>query len=124
MYICEGTKLRTDNRNRKVHSVEFTNTDPRVIKLFLEFLRKIINAEEQRIKAELFIYPDHDEEGLIEFWSKSTKIPKERFNKTIRLKQKNYKFKPNPLGTFKIRYHHKKHFLRIQDMINESFGEE
>lgn len=124
LYICEGTRARIDNKGRKNFSVEFTNKDPRTIKIFLEFLRKVIKAEEERIKAQLFIYPDHNEEKLILYWSELTKIPIRRFTKTIQLRQKNIRYKPNPLGTLKIRYHHKKHFLVIQDIITQIFGKE
>jgi hypothetical protein len=126
LYICEGTKARIlrTRKNQKIFAVEFTNTDPRVITIFLQFLRKIIKADENRIKAELFIYPDHNKNQLKTFWSKTTNIPPNRFQKTICLKQKNLKYKPNPLGILKIRYTHKTHFLKIQDLINAVFGSE
>lgn len=128
LYLCEGTRARITKRangqKQKIFAVEFTNMDPRVISLFLRFLRTVIKAEEERIKAELFIYPDHNELKLKKFWAKSTGIPLGRFNKTIRLRQKNFRFKPNPLGTLKIRYAHKKHFLKIQGIIEQVFGPE
>jgi hypothetical protein len=126
LYICEGTReritKRTNGQKQKIFAIEFTNMDPRVINIFLKFLRKVIKADEKRIKAELFIYPDHDEIQLKEFWAKLTDIPLGRFNKTIRLKQKNIKFKPNPLGILKIRYSHKKHFLKMRSIIEKVFG--
>lgn len=122
LYYGEGTKLRVDNRGYKVHAVEFTNKEPMMVKMFLKFLRGIIKAEEERIKAELFIYPDHSEKKLKLFWSKITEIPLKRFNKTIKLRQRNIRYNPNPLGTMKIRYCHKKHFLKIMSIIEEIFG--
>lgn len=122
LYLCEGTRLRTDNRGYKQFAVEFTNRDPRPILLFLKFLRNYINIDEDRLKAQLFIYPDHNEIKLLNFWSKLTGIPFSRFNKIIKLKQKNLRFKPNPLGTLKLRYHHKKHFLKISYLIEQVFG--
>lgn len=122
LYLCEGTRLRTDNRGFKQFAVEFTNKDPRAILLFLKFLRGYVHIQEERLKAQLFIYPDHKEIELLSFWSKSTEIPLSRFNKIIKLKQKNLRFKPNPLGTLKLRYHHKEHFLKISHLIEEIFG--
>lgn len=123
LYICEGTRKRIDNRGHTIQSVEFTNKDERTIKMFLRFLREVIKADEKRIKAELFIYPDHNESKLMDYWMKITSIPVSRFNKTIRLKQKNVRFKPNPFGTLKIRYCHKEHFLKINGIIETTFGE-
>ncbi len=122
LYLCEGTKERLLKDGRKIFAIEFTNTDPRVIKMFLRFLRKIIDPVESRIKAELFLYPDLSESKLKKFWSKVTKIPINRFQKTIFLKKKTSIFKANPLGTIKIRYSHKKHFLKIKGIINKIFG--
>ena len=67
LYLCEGTRGRIDNKGRKNFSVEFTNKDPRAIKIYLQFLRKVVNAIENRIKAQLFVYPDHNEISLKEF---------------------------------------------------------
>lgn len=122
LYLCEGTKERFLKNGRKIFAIEFTNTDPRAVKMFLKFLRKIIGSVESRIKAELFLYPDLNEERLKEFWSKETKITLDRFQKTIILKEKISGFKANPLGTIKIRYSHKKHFLIIKGIIKKVFG--
>lgn len=122
LYICEGTRLRIDNRGQKQYAVEFTNKDPRTILLFLKFLRQAVAIDEKRLKAQLFVYPDHDQIQLLNFWSKLTAIPYSRFNKIIKLKQKNLKFKPNPLGVLKLRYHHKEHFLKISQLIENIFG--
>ena len=122
LYLCEGTKERLVKSGGKIFAIEFTNTDPRTIQMFLRFLRKIISPEESRIKVELFLYPDLSEVKLKRFWSKVTKIPLNRFQKTIFFKKKVSVFKPNPLGTIKIRYSHKEHFLKIKGIINEVFG--
>lgn len=122
LYLCEGTKARLDNRGYTQYAIEFTNKDPRMIKLFMLFLRTIINAVEDRIKLQLFIYPDHNEMKLKTFWSNITHIPPTRFNKTIYLKQKNIRYRPNPLGTAKIRYTNKQDYLKIQAIIDQVFG--
>ncbi len=122
LYLCEGTKERLVMKNRKIFAVEFTNTDPRVIKMFMLFLRRIIIPDEERVKAELFLYPDLNEKLLKNYWSKVTNIPLNRFQKTIFFKKKTSLFKHNPLGTIKIRYSHKEHFLKIKGIINSVFG--
>lgn len=121
LYLCEGTKERSLKRGGKVFAVEFTNTDARTINMFLRFLREIIGADESRIKAELFIYPDLNENDLKRYWSDETRISLDRFQKTIVFKQKKSVFKPSPFGTIKIRYSHKEHFLKIKKLIDEIF---
>lgn len=118
LYACEGTKARIDKRyDRLIYSVELTNSDPNIIKIFRLFLDKIIKIDKKRIKGQLFFYPDLNETKLVKFWSGISAIPVSQFNKSICLKAKNGKFKSNPLGTFKIRYNSKKDFLKIQKII-------
>lgn len=125
LYLCEGTRMRLlrTQFNRKHYAIEFTNKEPRMMRVFMKFLREVIEPEEERVKAQLFVYPDLDEVRLKKYWSKVVHIPIRRFNKSILLVQKNQRFKPNPLGTLKIRYTHKEHFLKLQGIIDEVFGQ-
>ena len=92
------------------------------MRLFLSFLRRIIKIEESRLKGELFIYRDHEKNTLEKFWSRISGISLSRFNKTITLRAKNYKYKPNPNGTFKIRYHSKEAFQKLDSLIRNILG--
>jgi hypothetical protein len=123
IYACEGTKVRRDLRfkNHFIYSIELTNSHPAIIQIFMKFLREILTINEERLRGQLFVYPDHNKEELVDFWNRVTAIPKRQFQKVILLKQKNKKFKPNPLGTFKIRYNHKVDFLRLQTMIKDTW---
>lgn len=121
LYACEGTKARRDYRRKNgyIYSIEITNSDPRIIKIFSKFLRKIICADWSRVRGQLFTYPDLNEVLLKNEWSKISKIPISQFQKSICLKQKFGKFKSNPMGTFKLRYSHKNDFLKLQEMIDQ-----
>lgn len=128
LYKSEGTKLRKNDRyplgNTYYYAIELTNSDPVLIKIFLEFLRKVLMVQEERLRCELFIYQDHDQKELELFWSKQTKIPLTRFHKTILLKAKNpSKYKPGPLGTCKIRFNGKEDFLKLNQIIKKRLGD-
>lgn len=120
LYVCEGTKARRDYRSidRYIYSIELTNSDPNIIKIFSLFLKRVIKANWGRVRGQLFIYPDLNEKDLKILWSQASNIPLTQFQKSIILKQKISKFKPNPLGTFKIRYGCKEDFLKLQNIIN------
>lgn len=119
LYVCEGTKARRDYRreNGFIRSIELTNSDPKIISTFSNFLANVIKADWTRVRGQLFIYPDLEENKLIEFWSKKSNIPTSQFQKSILLKIKTGKFKANPNGTFKIRYSCKKDFIKLEKMI-------
>lgn len=120
LYSCEGTKARRDYRTEKgyIRSIELTNSDSKIISIFAKFLHEIIDADWDRVKGQLFIYPDLKEDKLKEFWSLVSGIPLEQFQKSIVLKAKDGKFKANPYGTFKIRYSCKKDFIKLEKIIH------
>jgi hypothetical protein len=120
LYACEGTKLRKDSRykNTYLYSIEFTNSEPRIIRLFLRFMYEILGIDPAKVRGQLFLYPDLEQEVVRESWSAQTGIPLEQFQKIIMLKAKVSKFKPNPLGTFKVRYTKKADFLKLQSIID------
>ncbi len=119
IYACEGTKARRDFRyaNRYIYAIELTNSRPETIGLFSKFLKEILNVDWTRVRGQLFLYPDHNKEKLIQYWSEISGIPTSQFQQIISLTQKNSKYKPNPLGTFKIRYNNKVDFFKLQKII-------
>lgn len=122
LYCCEGTRLRRDKRRKGdvfYWVIEFTNSNPKLVKLFLVFLRKIIKISESRLKGQLFIYDDLETQKLEKMWSKETGIDLGNFNKTIILRAKGSKYKPNPNGTFKVRYHSKEACQKLNLLVNE-----
>ena len=121
LYVCEGTKARRDFRTKNgyIYSIELTNSDPKIIRIFSIFLREIIKADWSRVRGQIFLYPDLSEKKLIKYWSKISNIPISQFQQSIFLSAKNTKFKANPLGTFKLRYSCKNDFLKLQSIIEK-----
>ncbi|OJI08353.1 hypothetical protein BK005_00915 [bacterium CG10_37_50] len=121
LYVCEGTKVRRDFRTKNgyVYSIELTNSDFKIIKIFSRFLKKIIEADWNRVKGQVFLYPDLVEKELVKYWSDASGIPINQFQKSIILKAKNGKFTASPFGTFKLRYACKDDFLKLQSIIKE-----
>lgn len=60
-----------------------SNTEPLMIKLFLQFLRNICGFKNSRIKAWILIYPDLNEKLCKTFWMGKTGLSAESFNKSI-----------------------------------------
>ncbi len=62
--------------------VSLVNTDPKIIRLFGEFLRKVLGVPEEKIRAWLILYPDLSEKKCKNFWSEVSGVSLERFRKT------------------------------------------
>ncbi len=76
LYWGEGDKLTRGQ-------VKLSNSDPELIRLYTEFLRKVCRIPEAKIKASLLIYPDIEEQSNLRFWSFAAGIPASRFSKSV-----------------------------------------
>lgn len=120
LYSCEGTQLRRDKRRRNdvyYWAIEFTNSNPKLIQLFVAFLKRIIKIDVSRLKGQLLIYDDLNIGKLEQYWLAITGILLINLNKTIVFKSKNTKYKLNPNGTFKLRYYSKDAFQKLDALI-------
>ena len=64
------------------NSIEFINSDPKIISLIMRFFREICQIEESKFRCGLFLHPGLDEKNALDFWSEITNIPKSQFIKT------------------------------------------
>ncbi len=97
LYWAEGY---TASRNLFV----FANTDPCMIKLMMQFLRKVCNVPFNKLRGRVNIHPTLDIESAQRYWSKISGIPLRQFHKpllavSIASKQKR---KTLPYGTYRI----------------------
>ncbi len=75
LFWCEGQKNVQEG-------VKFINSDPIMMRSFLQLLRSSFEIEELKFRALLHLHEYHDESKQIEFWSKVTKIPVEQFHRS------------------------------------------
>ena|SRR3989344_7124556 len=76
IYWGEGDKISKNG-------FRVTNSDPLIIRIFLEFLRKVCPNDEERIRSWVLIYPDLDAETCESYWSKSLGLSRKNFTKSI-----------------------------------------
>ena len=67
LYWGEGDK-------RSKNHVKITNTDPKLLAVFVQFLTSICGVEASKIRLALFIYPDLSESNCKSFWSRQLGI--------------------------------------------------
>ena len=76
LYWGEGDKASNGQ-------VRISNSDPMVIEIFLLFLREICHIPNSRMWLGLVIYPDINTEVCESYWSKSVKLNRDNFHKTV-----------------------------------------
>ncbi|MGI9027756.1 MAG: hypothetical protein ACR2FM_02845 [Candidatus Saccharimonadales bacterium] len=118
LWWAEGSKSRRDKRwkNAVSYPIEITNTDHRIIKIFLKYMIQEMKIDPRRFKLQLQIHEGDDQAQLEKYWSEVTNIPKKRFNKTIvrPLGNKSGKSK----GTCKVRFSDKMVYNSLQQQLN------
>jgi|SRR3989344_1066569 len=62
--------------------LRISNTDPRMIHLYIKFLREILMIPSEKIKIGLILYPDLSEKESKRFWIDITGIKTDNFQKT------------------------------------------
>lgn len=69
LYWGEGTKK----------DFSFSNSDPKMIKVFVRGLKEVFNIDKNRLRVSVRIYKDLDRNRSLDFWSKITGISAKRF---------------------------------------------
>ena len=80
LYWAEG------DSNLKEGNVRLTNTDPRMVKLFIIFAMDFLHVPREDIKMGLILYPDLNQTDCVNYWSEYTGIPKANFYKVQYIK--------------------------------------
>lgn len=115
LYWAEGCRA---NPVKRMWTIDFANSNPRMIEVFLKFLRQICGIEEKRLRVYLYCYSNQNIEAIKKYWQKITNIPAAQFTKPyIRndfLLEKSGKMK---YGLVHIRYCDKKLLLQIEEWI-------
>jgi len=112
LYWAEGTL--------KGQTVDFVNSNPDMIKLFLKFLRRICGIAEKRLRVYLYIYSRLSLKNSMSYWSEITQVPSNQFTKPyIRKGNLNLSNRKLPYGLVHIRYNDKKLLETIALWIKE-----
>lgn len=99
LYWCEGSK---DPQKNGIH---FINSDPQMIKTFLNLFRSAFDLREDKFRACVHLHSYHSPIKQLRFWSNLTKIPLKQFYKPYRKPNTRKRIKENYQGCISIRYH-------------------
>lgn len=67
--------------DKRSKAVRLTNTDAKMICLYVFFLKTVCQIPEKRIRVNILVYPDLDIETCLTYWSKESGLSKENFIK-------------------------------------------
>lgn len=96
-YECEGGKSNFG-------VLEFTNSDPLLIRMFLSSLRQSFSLDESKFRVMMHLHSYHIEAKEKHFWAEVTGIPESKFLKTFQKKESGINKKEGYRGCVQIKY--------------------
>lgn len=98
IYICEG---ESSPNNR----VGFSNSDPKLVKTFLNLFRKSFDIKEEKFRVMLHLHDYHNKKEQKKFWSDVTNIPSDQFLKVHQKEHTKIRTREGYPGCAHIRYY-------------------
>lgn len=96
-------------------SAGFTNTDPRMIELIMDFFRKVLKVDDKKIRIMVRIEKRNDINKAINYWSDITRLPLSNFSKPEILETKRNKY---PNGMCRVTIHDVSIRRKINNLLN------
>jgi hypothetical protein len=83
-FLVAGAALYAGEGSKTDGAVKFANSDPRIMRLFSEWLRRFFPVDESRLRVWLYLHEGLDLDAAISFWSNLTGVPAAQFGKPYR----------------------------------------
>ncbi len=115
LYWAEGTKAI----NKVSPAFSFSNSDPKMIKACMRFIREVLCIEEKDIGGGIHVYSTTDVVAARKFWSDVTGIPATKFYVITQVSRASQGIRENklPNGTLHIRVPKRLVFYKMKGMI-------
>ncbi len=115
LYACEGTKSAYSG-------VSFMNSDPSLMKLFVDSLRASFPVDERKFRVQMHLHSYHDEGVQRELWSAATGVDPGQFIKTYRKADSVLCKKEGYQGCVNLRYHDVTVSRMLRAVAKECYG--
>lgn len=90
--------------NKDFSHIRFTNSDPLMIKTFINYFRLAYNVDESKFRACIHLHEYHDRDEIHNYWSDITQIPLNKFRKAYLKPHTGIRKKDNYKGCLTIYY--------------------
>jgi len=111
LYYGEGAKTGT--------TVDFANSDPRLLKVFLKFLKDICGVDSKKLRLYLYCFSNQDSTSLIRFWCSQLGVEQGQFTKPYVRSTPNKGKRTMANGVLHIRYSDKRLLEKILSLGDE-----
>ena len=104
-FLAAGAALYAGEGTKRDMTVQFANTDPRMVAFFCQWLRYFFDVDEGRLRVRVYLHEGLDIDAAHEFWSTVTRIPPTQFGKPYRARaDDSIRHNKHPNGCVYVRY--------------------
>jgi predicted DNA-binding protein YlxM (UPF0122 family) len=112
LYFGEGAKTGS--------TVDLANSDPKIIKIFLKFLRKIFCVDEKKLRFYLYCFSSQNPENLKKYWGEELNVSLDKFTKPyVREVRASKMSRISPYGVLHVRYNDKRLLEKILSLCSD-----
>ena len=110
-----------EGSRRNAISVRLCNSDPRLLRSFVSFLRVICGVRPEKLRAHLILHEGANSKHVLEYWSRWLEIPLSQFSKVTRIPSRGQgTYKSRAIyGTAAVYVHNSKLRRIISDWLDE-----
>ena len=114
--LCLGEASKSDRGS----SFSFGNSDPKIIKMFIDLLKYCFDFYPDKIRGRVQYRADQDPDKLRRYWSHITGIPQKQFTKAYMDKRTIGKptLRPNYKGVLRIDYFQRKIQFELESLAD------
>ena len=117
---CIGVALYWGEGGKTQQTARLSNSDPEVIRIMMCFFDQYSGVHKNKYRGHVHTFSHKNAERAVQYWSKISGLPKNKFFKTY-VKQSNASKKKRetlPYGTLQIYLHDTKFFFRLMGWID------
>jgi transcriptional regulator with XRE-family HTH domain len=117
-FLVLGAALYAAEGSKTADRVSFANTDPRLIWIFVTWLRRFFTVDESKWRVKLYLHEGLDLAAAMAFWERLTGIPRTQFTKPYRaVADRSIRRSKHVMGCPGIVYHSSLMFRRVMGLV-------
>lgn len=117
--LVAGAALYAGEGAKRDRQVVFANSDPRMVKLFMRWLRTFFSIDESRLRIRLYLHEDQDLDVASAAWVESTGIPLTQHRAPYRAEANpSIRTTKHPLGCVSVIYADAKVHREVMGLVH------
>jgi hypothetical protein len=122
-FLTAGAALYAGEGSKTDGMVTFSNSDPRMMRLFCRWLRRFFDIDESRLRLRLYLHDGLDLDAATAFWCDVTDIPASQVGKAYRaVPDPSIRKSKHPMGCAYVSYSCSRTHRGVMGLVHALLG--